>query len=85
MRKYLLPILLALSAGCSPADRRMDIVLRNDVDRPIEVRAYAGPFSRRLLLAPGELWRGWVPLDFVGGEIRVEVSEDSRLRLPKSE
>jgi len=81
--KYLLPVLLALSSCASPGEKRVDIVLRNDLDRPLEVRAQAGIFSRRLLLAPGETWRGWIPLGFVA-EVRVEVSEDPRLRPLKS-
>lgn len=75
--KYFLPVLLCLSS-CSPGERRVDIVLRNDVDRPLEVRAQAGLFSRRLLLAPGETWRGWIPTGFAGGEIRVEILEGLR-------
>ena len=78
MRKYLLPALLALASCTSSPDRRMDIVLRNDTTRPIELRASAGIFSRRLPLMPGEVWRGWVPLEFAAGELRVEVVEDPR-------
>ena len=84
MVKYVLPVLLALSSCAPSAEKRVDIVLRNDVDRPLEVRAQAGIFSKRLLLAPGETWRGWIPLEFAGGEVRVEVSEDPRLRPLKS-
>lgn len=84
MRKFFLPVLLFLGACCSPGERRVDIVLRNDVDRPLEVRAQAGLFSKRLLLAPGEVWRGWLPLEFAIGEVRVEFAEDPRLR-PRSE
>jgi hypothetical protein len=76
--KYLLPVLLALASACAPAEKRVDIVLRNDAARPIELRASAGLFSRRLQLMPGEVWRGWVPLDFAIGEIRLEVAEDPR-------
>jgi hypothetical protein len=77
--KYLSPVLLFLaSCACGSEERRVDIVLRNDSTRPIELRAYAGIFSKRLQLMPGEVWRGWVPLDFTGREIRVDVAEDSR-------
>jgi hypothetical protein len=76
--KYLLPALLALASGCTPAEKRVDIVLRNDATRPIELRASAGLFSRRFQLMPGEVWRGWVPLEFTAGEIRVEVADDPR-------
>ena len=79
MVKCFLPALLFLGSCCSPGERRVDIVLRNDTNRPIELRASAGIFSRRLQLAPGGVWRGWVPLEFAAGEIRVEVAEDSRL------
>jgi hypothetical protein len=78
VRKLFLPVLLVLASCCSPGERRVDIVLRNDSNRPIELRASAGLFGRRLQLMPGEVWRGWVPLDFVLGEIRVDVAEDSR-------
>ena len=78
MVKYLLPALMALASGCIPAEKRVDIVLRNDATRPIELRASAGLFSRRLQLMPGEVWRGWIPLEFAVGEIRVEVAEDPR-------
>lgn len=80
VRKYLLPVLLAMSTSCATGsgERRVDIVLRNDTPHPIELRASAGIFSRRLQLVPGEVWRGWVPLDLTGNEIRVEVAEDSR-------
>ena len=77
--KCFLPVLLCLTSCMSPGERRVDIVLRNDVDRPLEVRAQAGIFTRRLLLAPGETWRGWIPTEFAAGEIRVEIAEDSRL------
>ena len=80
MVKFLLPVLLVLSSCSVPAEKRVDIVLRNDLALPVEVRAQAGIFSKRLLLAPGETWRGWIPLEFAGGEVRVEVSEDQRLR-----
>ena len=80
MGKYFLPVLMFLGACSLPGERRVDIVVRNDLDRPVEVRAQAGLFGRRLLLAPGEEWRGWIPLDFVGSEVRVAISEDSRLR-----
>jgi hypothetical protein len=78
--KILLPVLLALSSCAVPAEKRVDIVLRNDLMLPVEIRAQAGIFSKRLLLAPGEMWRGWIPLEFAGGEVRVEVAEDPRLR-----
>jgi hypothetical protein len=80
VRKYFLPVLLFLGACCSPGERRVDIVLRNASDRPIELRASAGIFSRQLQLMPGEVWRGWIPLEFAAGEIRVEVADDSRFR-----
>jgi hypothetical protein len=79
--KYLPPFLLFLASCACPGsgERRLDVVLRNDMDHPIELRASAGPFSRRLLLAPGEVWRGWIPLGAAVGEVRVEIAEDSRL------
>ena len=80
MRKYFLPVVLFLASCCSPGERRVDIVVRNDFAWPVEVRASAGLFGQRLFLAPGEEWRGWIPLDFVGGEVRVSIQEDSRLR-----
>ena len=78
MLKYLLPALWVLASCSSSPEKRVDIVLRNDATRPIEVRASAGIFSRRLQLMPGEVWRGWVPLEFAAGEIRVEVAEVPR-------
>ena len=77
--KYLLPVLLLLASCSGSGERRVDIVLRNDSLRPIELRASAGIFSRRLQLMPGEVWRGWIPLEFTGREIHVEVAEDPRL------
>jgi len=81
VRKYFLPVLLFL-ASCSSGsgERRVDIVLRNDLERPIEMRASVGIFSRHLQLMPGEVWRGWIPLEFAAGEIRVEIADDPRLR-----
>jgi hypothetical protein len=77
--KYLSPVLLFLaSCATGSGEGRVDIVLRNDTTHPIELRASAGIFSRRLQLMPGEVWRGWVPLDLTGREIRVDVAEDSR-------
>ena len=78
MLKCLFPALLVLASCSSSPERRVDIVLRNDATRPIELRASAGIFSRRLQLMPGEVWRGWVPLEFGAGEILVEVAEDPR-------
>jgi hypothetical protein len=80
--KYLLPALIALSSCAAPApgEGRVDIVLRNGTDRPMELRARAGLFSRGLLLAPGEVWRGWVPREFVGSELFVEVSDGWKRR-----
>ena len=82
MVKYLLPALIALSSCAAPApgEGRVDIVLRNGTDRPMELRARAGLFSRGLLLAPGEVWRGWVPREFVGSELFVEVSDGWKRR-----
>jgi hypothetical protein len=80
--KYLLPVLLVMNACVFPAtgERRVDIVLRNKTERPIELRAQAGLFSRTLLLAPGEVWRGWIFGQLLGSEIRVEVSEDKQAK-----
>jgi hypothetical protein len=77
--KCLLPVLLLLASCASGSgEKRVDIVLRNDTPHPVELRASAGIFSRRLQLLPGEVWRGWIPLEFAAREIRVEVAEDSR-------
>ena len=75
--KYLLPVLLGL-ASCvdgSSGEKRVDIVLRNQTDRPLDLRAQAGLFSKTLHLGPGEVWRGWVWRQFVGNEIVVNVAE----------
>jgi hypothetical protein len=76
--KCLVPLLLFLASCASGPGEKLDIVLRNDTPHPVELRASAGVFSRRLQLLPGEVWRGWIPLEFAGREIRVEVAEDSR-------
>ena len=85
MVKYLLPVLLSLgactSAAPGPETKKVDIVLRNDFDHPIELRASVGIFSRKISLAPGEVWRGWIPTDVSIPEVRVEIAEDSRLRV----
>ncbi len=79
MAKLFLPFLLFLASCASGSgEGRVDIVLRNDTPHPVELRASAGIFARRLQLLPGEVWRGWIPLEFAGREIRVEVAEDSR-------
>ena len=82
MVKYLLPALILMASCVAPApgERRVDIVLRNGTERWIELRAQAGLFSRNLHLAPGEQWRGWIPTQFVGHEIRIEMSEDKKTR-----
>lgn len=80
MVKYLSPVLLFLAACATPGSdaRKVDIALRNTMDHPIELRASMGIFSRRIALAPGEVWRGWIPGDMSVGEVRVEIAEDSR-------
>lgn len=84
MVKYLLPVLLSLgactSAAPGPQTKRVDIVLRNTFDHPIEVRASVGIFTRTIPLGPGQIWKGWIPTDLTVGEVLVEVAEDSRLR-----
>lgn len=77
MRKYLLPVLLFLGSCAAPpaGEGRVDLVLRNGTDRAVEVRAQAGLFSRGVRLAPGEVWHGWVPRQFLGREISVDVAD----------
>ena len=82
MKKYLPLALLALAACTSAppsADKRVDIVLRNTMDRPIELRASMGIFGRRILLAPGEVWRSWIPTDVSVGSVQVEITEYGRV------
>jgi len=78
VKKYLPLALLALAA-CTAAppgpEKRVDIVLRNTMDRPIELRASMGIFGRRIFLAPGEVWRGWIPTDVSVGSIQIEMTD----------
>lgn len=77
--KYLLPALLMILSSCAiDPSRRVDIVLRNKTERPIQLRARTGFFGKNLQLSPGEVWCGWVPRDFVTSEIVIEVREEKK-------
>ncbi len=84
MKKYLPFALLALSACTSipsgAEGKRVDIVLRNSMPYPVELRASVGIFGRRIILAPGEVWRGWIPTDVPVGAVQVEMTEFGGVR-----
>ena len=78
MKKYLPLALLAL-ASCTSLPtgsdaQRVDLVLRNATDHPIELRAAVGIFGRQILLGPGDIWRGWIPTGVGVGEVHVEIA-----------
>lgn len=82
MKKYLALVLLPLAACTSappPDGKRVDIVLRNTMDHPIELKASMGIFGRRIFLAPGEVWRSWIPTDVSAGSIQVEITDYGRV------
>ncbi len=75
--KYLLPLVLLIAscAGGISAEKKLQIAVRNDTDRPLEFHARSGIFGRTVKLEPGHTWRGWVLREWVGEGIRIEVCE----------
>ncbi|HXG60779.1 MAG TPA: hypothetical protein VNO22_05375 [Planctomycetota bacterium] len=72
-------LILALAACATPPApaRRVDIVVRNTTDRPLDIHARAGLFGRSLRLAPGQSWRGWALRDALIREISIEIVESA--------
>lgn len=79
MRLAAAALALGLASCATPPapDRRVDIVVRNTTDRPLDIHARAGLFGRSLRLAPGQSWRGWALRDVLIREISIEIVETS--------
>lgn len=76
MKRLLFGVFLALGACAAPApaQRKMDIQLRNPSPVAVEVRAKAGPFARTIRLKPGETWSGWIPTFVTVKQIDIEIT-----------
>ncbi len=52
-------LIVCLLLGCGSAEK-VDIVLTNNTDETITIRAEAGPLKIPITLAPGKTWKGHI-------------------------
>lgn len=73
--KYVLALLL-LPASCAVApdpENRVTVILRNSTGRPLTVETHVGLMGRNIEIPAGYTWRGWVPRQFMGREIVIDM------------
>lgn len=83
--KYIAGLIVLFLASCSvPEEKdRIDIILKNQVDVTLEVRAQAGFFGRTLVLTPGMEWKGWIPKNFDIKEIQITIKKPKKKTVKK--
>lgn len=70
--------LLLLVVGCSvPQNRKLDIALRNETDKPMILNMKAGILSKKLILKPGQSWNGWIWKDLPISSVEVDIQESN--------
>ncbi len=75
--KYLIALVLLIGSCAAPPPQveKVDILLRNTTDHPIEVRARTGFLGKTIRLQPGESWKGWIPPRIPVSKIVIDVRE----------
>ena len=83
--KYLIALALLMSSCVASPDKveKVDILLRNTTDSPIEVRARAGFVGKTIRLQPGETWKGWIPSHVPVSDVVIEVREGKTKKIAR--
>jgi len=74
--KYGMLLILALLTGCMiypPQTERVDVVVRNPGNVPIEISASVGVLGRTVTIKPGAVEVFWFPRKMIPGRLVIKV------------